>query len=105
MAKRAPSFRSGPSDVAARKWGVTNRLSASARGYGTAWQRLRAEILARDKGLCQMCLADGRAVVARDVDHIVPKHRGGSDEAGNLQSLCVPCHQAKTAREGQTARG
>lgn len=88
-----------------RKWSSPDRRSASERGYGHAWQKLRAKALERDKGLCQQCLRDGRTVVAKDVDHIVPKHRGGTDDLGNLQSLCSPCHQAKTAREGKAARG
>ncbi|ENB3256608.1 HNH endonuclease, partial [Escherichia coli] len=28
-----------------------------------------------------------------------PKAHGGSDADSNLQSLCWPCHKAKTARE------
>ncbi|WP_256218679.1 HNH endonuclease [Pseudomonas sp. NBRC 111130] len=29
---------------------------------------------------------------------------GGSDDESNLQSLCVPCHQAKTATEAARGR-
>ncbi|ELV2160624.1 HNH endonuclease [Escherichia coli] len=36
---------------------------------------------------------------AKTVDHIIPKAHGGSDADSNLQSLCWPCHKAKTARE------
>ena len=36
---------------------------------------------------------------ARHVDHVVPLADGGSNDAANLQPLCVQCHHAKTARE------
>ena len=90
--------------MAPRKWGSTTRPSAAKRGYGYAWQVLRSDILKRDKRLCQQCIKAGRTVMATDVDHIVPKHRGGTDNPGNLQSLCGDCHRAKSAREGQKAR-
>jgi 5-methylcytosine-specific restriction protein A len=104
MAKRPPSFRSGSTVSTPRKWAATSRGSASERGYGYAWQKLRAAVLKRDTGLCQHCIKQGRSVVAKDVDHIVPKHRGGTDDHANLQSLCVECHKVKTAHEGQKAQ-
>lgn len=33
---------------------------------------------------------------ATDVDHIVPKVHGGTDDASNLQSLCIAHHRLKT---------
>ena len=40
-----------------------------------------------------------------ETDHVGPLHRGGKDEWSNLQSLCVPCHAAKTAREAGERAG
>jgi len=37
--------------------------------------------------------------VASDCDHKVPVWAGGTDAVSNLQSLCRPCHKAKTAAE------
>nr|WP_252316395.1 HNH endonuclease signature motif containing protein [Acinetobacter venetianus] len=37
--------------------------------------------------------------MATDLDHIVSKEQGGTDDMDNLQSLCSPSHQEKTARE------
>ena len=34
-----------------------------------------------------------------EVDHIVPLVDGGSHDLDNLQTLCSPCHRAKTAAE------
>ncbi|MEW8230368.1 MAG: HNH endonuclease signature motif containing protein [Candidatus Thiodiazotropha endolucinida] len=69
------------------------------RGYGNAWEKLRQEILERDHFLCQPCLRKGQTTVARQVDHIRPKADGGTDDTDNLQSICISCHKAKTARE------
>ncbi len=60
---------------------------------------LSARVLKRDKGLCQLCLHVGVVREAKTVDHIIPKAHGGTDADCNLQSLCWPCHKAKTARE------
>lgn len=75
------------------------RGSSSARGYGARWQKLREIVLSRDKYLCQECKKLGRLALASDVDHIIPKSKGGIDEMENLQSLCHRCHSSKTARE------
>ncbi|HCA7080784.1 TPA: HNH endonuclease [Citrobacter sedlakii] len=75
------------------------------RGYGTAWDKRRARIMKRDRGLCSEHLARGLVVEARHVDHIIPKSQGGTDNDTNLQCLCVECHRAKTAREGQRGGG
>jgi 5-methylcytosine-specific restriction protein A len=42
---------------------------------------------------------------ANVVDHIVPVKQGGERfDRSNLQSLCVPCHNAKTASETASLR-
>ena len=79
--------------------------SRQARGYGRQWERQREAILARDMGLCQPCQRAERVTPAREVDHIVPKAEGGTDDPDNLQAICIPCHQAKTAEEAARAQG
>lgn len=75
------------------------------RGYGAAWTRIREQALRRDLYLCQACKREGRltplCVKPRDhaVDHIVPKAFGGTDDLTNLESLCEPCHKAKSSLE------
>ncbi len=73
--------------------------STTERGYGHAWRLLREKVLRRDNYLCVNCMVNGYIVEATDVDHIVSKERGGSDDINNLQSLCSPCHNEKTAKE------
>lgn len=77
-------------------WAKTSR---HARGYGNAWNKLRKVILQRDCHLCQPCLRAGRVTSATQVDHIKPKAKGGTDDEGNLQAICTPCHEAKTATD------
>lgn len=57
------------------------------------WRAIRAEVL-RDEPDCLTCGAP-----ARHVDHILPVSEGGTDDPANLQSLCAPCHAAKTGTE------
>jgi len=74
------------------------RGTSAQRGYGYHWQQLRAYVLAREP-LCRDCWKRGRVVPATDVDHIIPRVKGGSDDDSNLQPLCHSCHSAKTMRE------
>lgn len=55
--------------------------------------------MVRDAWMCQACARKGFVARARDVDHIVPKTAGGSDDISNLEALCIACHAAKTAAE------
>ena len=81
------------------------RGSRHERGYGNAWGRKRAVIMQRDLGLCQPCKAAGKTAQAKQVDHIKPKVKGGTDHDSNLQAICIDCHKRKTADEAAEARG
>jgi 5-methylcytosine-specific restriction protein A len=76
-----------------------DRGTNKERGYGWTWTERRQRVLRRDNYLCQECSRHNRVTAANEVDHIVPKAIGGTDDSNNLQSLCVPCHQAKTLKE------
>ncbi len=92
-------------DVKPGSWSDPRRGSRQSRGYGKAWDKLRELILARDAGLCQVCLPRGLLTVGRTVDHIKPKAEGGTDDPANLQTICDDCHEAKTLAEAMRARG
>lgn len=96
MPRRVPTFR--PRFAFRRT--EENRPSSHARGYGSsAWKRIRLQVIARDGGMCRIC---GRLVTGRgDVDHIVPKARGGTDALDNLQYVHVECHSRKTVSENR----
>lgn len=50
--------------------------------------------------LCAMCEKAGRVTPATVVDHLeeVATHPEKRLEWDNLQALCAPCHNSKTAR-------
>jgi 5-methylcytosine-specific restriction enzyme A len=77
------------------------RGSSHARGYGARWRKLR-DLVLHEEPICRVC----KRKASTDVDHIVPKSRGGTDARANLQGLCKPCHSTKTAKEdGGWGRG
>lgn len=77
------------------------RGTRQQRGYGGEWDRVRLVILKRDAGLCQPCMTRGVLTIGKAVDHIVPKAEGGTDDEGNLQTICKACHVVKTAEEAR----
>lgn len=63
------------------------------------WKQLRHQQLTKQP-LCEMCLAQGRVVVATVVDHKTP-HKGNwslFSDATNLQSLDKQCHDSVKQR-------
>lgn len=84
-------------------WNQPGRPTAEARGYDWAWRKLAAQILRRDRYLCQCEDCQGRRLPASEVDHIVPKVAGGTDEPSNLRAINSDCHARKTQRERAAA--
>jgi len=75
------------------------RPSASQRGYGHVWRKVRAQILKRDP-ICMLC----RSAMSAQCDHIRSKRDGGDDSPTNLRGVCRRCHDARTGRQGRRAR-
>ena len=69
----------------------------TARGYGSAWSTLRAQV-GREEHCCRVC---GSTSPRWLCDHVLPKSMGGTDERGNLQRLCSTCEGRKTSSEGK----
>lgn len=65
---------------------------------------LRYEVLKRAHYRCELCgvSAEHRAL---EVDHIVPRNHGGSDEPHNLQALCYSCNAMKQDKDSTDFRG
>lgn len=80
----------------ANKADTIRRGSASKRGYDQHWRDIRDLFLA-EHPLCCDPIHQGRPVLATDIDHILPRIKGGSDDPSNLQALCHSCHSRKTA--------
>ncbi|MBA3654566.1 MAG: HNH endonuclease [Actinobacteria bacterium] len=52
---------------------------------------LRAFVLERDGDRCRAC----GAVESLEVDHVLPRALGGTNDVENLQALCGPCNRKK----------
>ena len=59
---------------------------------------LKFEVLKNAQFHCELCgiSADVRAL---EVDHIVPRNMGGTDDPSNLQALCYSCNSMKRDRD------
>jgi len=89
----------GKSRCKAHGGGAWARVDPSAKKhYGGAWQNIRRRVL-RERPYCQEC---GQPAV--DVDHIQAVADGGTDERGNLRSLCRACHKKHTASQNRARR-
>ena len=62
------------------KWVAASKLS---------WENLKKQVWRRDKGQCRNCGSS----YALEVDHILPKAKGGGDTLNNLRLLCRSCNQ------------
>jgi ATP adenylyltransferase len=59
---------------------------------------VRYEVLRRAGGRCELCGASSRDTQI-DVDHIIPRAKGGSNDLDNLQALCRTCNAQKRDRD------
>jgi len=66
------------------------------------WKELRRSILERDKFLCQFCGRGGKSSdIILEIDHIIERSKGGTDDPLNLRVLCTTCH---CLRHGKVSR-
>lgn len=105
MNKRAPTHRPMPHLARVHAPAGARETYGQGRG-GRPWRRKRAQVLKRDGYLCQCdeCKAEGRLLLADEVDHVVPLAQGGTDDENNLRAINRRCHQRKTAREAARGR-
>lgn len=60
------------------------------------WKALVARIKEKRGAFCEKCGAGGRIIG----DHIVERRDGGAElDEGNVELLCMGCHNRKTARK------
>jgi 5-methylcytosine-specific restriction protein A len=106
MPQRSPCHRPLRLRASRPQRDESTRPNAAARGYcSVAWRRLRQAALIRDAWQCQDC---GRICTDKreaQVDHVVPKSKGGADELANLRTLCIRCHARKTNAERRDGEG
>ena len=56
------------------------------------WKQFRQECLKRDQYTCQRCEKKNSQGRGLTVHHIMPRIEGGSNDLGNLMTLCNSCH-------------
>jgi RNA-directed DNA polymerase len=64
-----------------------------------------ASLLKRQQGKCRECGLRFREGDVWEVDHVIPRKRGGTSGLHNLQLLHRHCHDTKTAREIERLEG
>ena len=68
----------------------------NATGYVSG--TIRYDVLKRARFRCELCgiSAEEKAL---EVDHIIPRSKGGSDDLSNFQALCYSCNAMKRDRD------
>ncbi len=64
----------------------------------------KAKLLKKQKGKCNHCGLYFKDSDLMEIDHIIPKSKGGKKEYKNLQLLHRHCHDDKTTRDGSLNR-
>lgn len=73
----------------------------SSRKPSGKWKKVCALVRERSKKHCERC---GRFDQSGEVDHILNRARGGTDDLENAQFLCRACHKIKTDEEKKWGR-
>ena len=69
------------------------------RGTYTGTPARGAKLLKKQKGICPQCKQHFTPEDLIEVDHIIPKSKGGKDTYNNLQALHRHCHDAKSKND------
>lgn len=72
-------------------------LTAYERLPNTRLRLTRSNVYARDGYQCQYC-GDGPDVSQLNLDHVVPRSRGGATSWDNVVCSCLPCNTRKGAQ-------
>lgn len=98
------TVKDGTSRCEVHKRQQWQQVASYKRTTGRKLQQQRYELFCREP-FCRECNRKGflRQAVIRD--HIVPLAEGGADDDDNIQPLCQPCSDIKTAAERERGRG
>jgi len=83
-----------------KKAKTVQRLNFRQRGYTARWDKAARHWRMNVQKVCQICIKTGVVSPAECVDHIIP-HKGDQQlfwDESNWQSLCIRCHNQKSAR-------
>ena len=65
---------------------------------------VRYEVLKRAKSKCELCGISSKEK-SLDIDHIIPRTKGGTNDISNLQALCYTCNRQKNNKDDTDFRG
>lgn len=72
-------------------------INANTEPLPTNWNAVKRQARAVFGPSCRMC---GRTDRPQELDHIIPRRWGGTNDLTNLQWLCkIPCHKAKSRED------
>jgi 5-methylcytosine-specific restriction endonuclease McrA len=71
------------------------RGSTTQRGLGAEHQRLAKQVLTEEK-TCWVCGGQARAGDPLEVDHVVPRSRGGATVRSNLRAAHASCNRGRS---------
>ncbi len=101
-AKAGESHRNpGATDEQVLKLALETLLEKQSKRKACVPAKVKREVVKRDGGKCQWKLADGGlcgATVRLEIDHVVPRGKGGADTVDNCRILCQS-HNLEAARE------
>jgi ATP adenylyltransferase len=87
-----------------RKYGRKSIWHSRFAGAKDISGPLQYEVLKRAKGRCELC-GISKDIKALQVDHILPRSKGGLTVLENLQALCYTCNAQKQNKDDTDFRG
>ena len=82
-------------------WPSVIRLDHLVRRPRPRLKLTRREVFRRDNFTCQYCGMESKSLT---IDHVVPRHRGGTHDWENIVSACPICNRRKGGRTPREAR-
>jgi len=80
------------------KRGIKKIFSHRTLASGVISGSIRYKVLLRAKNRCESCGISNKEK-ALEVDHIIPRTKGGKDELSNFQALCFTCNSQKSNKD------
>ena len=82
------------------RWKVAGRKQRARKQDKGVDSALRKAVLAERGRKCERCGGRGKV----EVDHVLPRSQGGTDDRANLMVLCVGCHAEKSNAENSARK-
>ena len=81
-----------------KKRGIKKIFGHRTLASGVISGSVRYKVLLRAKNRCESCGISNKEK-ALEVDHIIPRTKGGKDELSNFQALCYTCNSQKSNKD------